>query len=60
MNQTTADLLTIVLLLLLVGALFAVADQRDTLKAEAVKRGVAEWVVNPDNGSTTFQWKETP
>lgn len=28
------------------------------LRAEAVKRGVAEWVVDPANGDTTFEWKE--
>lgn len=28
------------------------------LKAEAVKRGAAEWVVDPCNGDTDFQWKE--
>ena len=28
-------------------------------KAEAVKRGAAEWVVDPTNGETTFVWKET-
>ena len=28
------------------------------MKAEAVKRGAAEWVVDPANGETTFKWKE--
>ena len=29
----------------------------DEMKAEAVKRGAAEWVVDPTNGETTFKWK---
>lgn len=33
-------------------------DALDEMKAEAVKRGAAEWVVNPANGETTFKWKE--
>jgi hypothetical protein len=33
------------------------ATQRDDLKAEAVKRGFAEWV-SDYNGNTTFKWKE--
>jgi hypothetical protein len=36
---------------------FLVAQQRDDLKAEAVKRGAAEWVADY-NGITTFKWKE--
>lgn len=28
------------------------------LKSEAVKHGAAEWIVNPDNGTTTFSWKQ--
>ena len=36
---------------------FMVAKQRDDLKAEAVKRGAAEWVADY-NGHTTFKWKE--
>ena len=38
-------------------AAFIVADQRDDLKVEAVKRGAAEWVVGA-RGHTTFKWKE--
>jgi hypothetical protein len=36
---------------------FGAAWQRDELKAEAVKRGFAQWVVDT-SGDTTFQWKE--
>jgi len=35
---------------------FVVAEQRDDLKAEAVKRGCAEWIVD-EHGNTTWQWK---
>ena len=42
--------------LLLVVALM-VAQQRDELKAEAVKRGFATWV-SDENGNTHFEWKE--
>ena len=42
--------------LLLICALM-VAQQRDDLKAEAVKRGFATWV-SDENGNTTFTWKE--
>lgn len=27
-------------------------------RAEAVKRGAAEWVVDPATGETEFRWKE--
>jgi len=36
---------------------FTAADQRDQLKAEAVKRGYAEWIVTGQN-ETQFKWKE--
>jgi ActR/RegA family two-component response regulator len=46
------------IVLLLLTGLFALVYARDAFKAEAVKRGAAEWLVNPDNGETTFQWKD--
>jgi hypothetical protein len=45
------------IVLLLLAGLFALVHERDAFRAEAVKRGAAEWLVNPDNGETTFQWK---
>jgi hypothetical protein len=30
----------------------------NNMRAEAVKRHAAEWVVDPATGSTTFKWKE--
>lgn len=34
-----------------------VAQDRDELKAEAVKRGYAEWIVIGED-NTEFKWKE--
>jgi hypothetical protein len=31
-----------------------------SIHAEAVKRGAAEWVVDQETGRTTFQWKPGP
>ncbi len=36
---------------------FMAADQRDTLKQEAVEHGYAEWIVTGQN-ETEFKWKE--
>lgn len=47
----------LVAVIFLIAGTFVVSNQRDELKAEAVKRGFAEWVVK-SNGSTTWQWKE--
>lgn len=49
-------IMTISVILLLI-AVFMVAGKRDELKAEAVKRGFAEWVVD-EKGNTTWKWKE--
>lgn len=49
-------IMTISVILLLI-AVFMVAGKRDELKAEAVERGFAEWVVDEKNG-TTWKWKE--
>lgn len=47
----------VAIILILVASLLLMVEQRDSMRAEAVKRGVAEWVINPDNGETKFQWK---
>lgn len=52
--------LSLIAFIVVLATIFWVCEQRDTLKAEAVKRGAAEWIINPDNGETTFQWKEKP
>jgi hypothetical protein len=49
-------IMTIAAILLSISA-FMAASQRDDLKAEAVKRGFAEWIVN-EKGDTTWKWKE--
>jgi len=46
--------MTVILLLIVT---FIASSQRDDLKAEAVKRGFAEWV-SDSNGNTTFKWKD--
>jgi hypothetical protein len=44
-------------LLLCIVAVFALANQRDNIKKQAVERGFATFV--PDSsGNTTFVWKE--
>lgn len=58
MNESNHLWVPVAVVILLVVALFLVAEQRDELKSEAVKRGAAEWVVDPANGATTFMWKE--
>lgn len=50
--------LAVAIILILVAGLFLMVEQRESFKAEAIKRGAAEWVVNPLNGETTFKWKE--
>jgi len=57
-KDQSLELLKVATLVLLVAACFGLAQQRENLKAEAVKHGAAEWLVNPDTGDTTFTWKE--
>lgn len=57
MNENKHDWLGVLAFILSVCCTFAVAEQRDELKAEAVKRGFAEWVPICEN-NTEFRWKE--
>ena len=57
MKENTAEWLMVLAVIALLIAAFIVADQRDDLKAEAVKHGAAEWVADV-HGHTTFKWKE--
>lgn len=58
MNKNTGAWFIVFSVIALNAAAFMVAKkQRDDLKAEAVKHGAAEWVVDV-NGNTTFKWKE--
>jgi hypothetical protein len=57
MNNTTRDLICLLLVILGVICTHVAANQRDTLKQEAVDRGFAEWaVVGQDK--IEFKWKE--
>lgn len=57
MSENKCDWLGVLALILSVCCTFAVAEQRDELKAEAVKRGYAEWIIIGEN-NTEFKWKE--
>lgn len=57
MNEEALSVLNVVCFILMLGAAFMVACQRDDLKREAVERGFAEWV-SDSSGNTTWQWRE--
>jgi hypothetical protein len=57
MSEQLASLLGLLAVIIITFCLFLVAEQRDELKAEAVKRGFAEWIVTGQN-QTEFKWKE--
>jgi len=57
MSENTCSWYGILAAIMLAVGLFIVADQRDELKSEAVKRGFAEWIVIGQN-NTEFKWKE--
>ena len=52
-----SEVINVVCVIILVVALIVTANQRDTLKKQAVEKGYAEWVVTPE-GNATWQWKE--
>ena len=76
MNFNTSDLLKCAVGCFLLGALagagiiaeLAIAPkdmneakaQINELRAEAIKRNAAEWIVDPATGETTFTWKPIP
>lgn len=51
------EVLSVVCVIIVFVALFVLANQRDTLKKQAVEKGYAEWVATPE-GKATWQWKE--
>ena len=57
MSENTCEWCGVIAFILIVYCAFAVTEQRDELKAEAVKRGYAEWIVIGEN-KTEFKWKE--
>ena len=58
MNNNSHDWIGFMMLILAVFCTFLVAEQRDQLKAEAVKRGFAEWYIVDGTRETEFKWKE--
>jgi hypothetical protein len=58
MSEQTYDWIGVIMLILAVFCIFLVAEQRDQLKAEAVKRGFAEWYIVDGTRETEFKWKE--
>jgi hypothetical protein len=57
MSEQLSSLLGLLAVIIITVCAFMVAEQRDQLKAEAVKRGFAEWIVIGQN-QTEFKWKE--
>jgi len=57
MSENTCSWYLIAAFFLTVYCAFAVAEQRDELRSEAVKRGYAEWIVISQD-KTEFKWKE--
>jgi len=57
MSEQLSSLLGLLAVIIITVCAFMVAEQRDQLKAEAVKRGFAEWIVIGQN-NTEFKWKE--
>ena len=56
-EETCNSWLGLLATIILAVGLFIVAEQRDELKAEAVKRGFAEWIVTGQN-ETEFKWRD--
>lgn len=54
--QHVATMLLVIILLNI--GLFILANQRDSLKQEAVDRGFAEWELIEGTKDTRFKWKE--
>jgi hypothetical protein len=57
MSEQLSSLLGLLAVIIITVCALMVAEQRDQLKAEAVKRGFAEWIVIGQN-ETEFKWKE--
>jgi hypothetical protein len=57
MNENTCGWIGVLMFIFTLVCAFIVAEQRDDLKQEAVKRGFAEWIVIGQN-KTEFKWKE--
>jgi hypothetical protein len=56
MSENTYGWVGLIALIFTLICAVMVAQQRDELKQEAVKRGYAEWIVIGEN-NTEFKWK---
>ena len=57
--------LVVVLVLAIFGAIICVDklsgnDEGTVLRAQAIQRGAAEYVMDPTTGKTTWRWKQGP
>lgn len=59
MKKETQEWLMVLVLILLLISSFIVADQRDSLKQEAVDKGFAEWQFVQGTNKTIFKWKNS-
>jgi bacteriorhodopsin len=57
-NETYLEWLLVLITIILIVGLVAVADQRDSLKQQAVDKGFAEWQIISGTKETEFKWKE--
>lgn len=57
MNEDKYALFGLLAFILMLICAVLVTQDRDELKAEAVKRGYAEWIVISED-NTEFKWKE--
>jgi hypothetical protein len=57
MSENASSLFGMILFLFALIIAVLVKQDRDELKAEAVKRGYAEWIVIGED-NTEFKWKE--
>jgi hypothetical protein len=57
-KETYLEWSLVLITIILIAGLFAVADERDALKQEAVDKGFAEWQIVTGTKETKFKWKE--
>lgn len=57
-KETYLEWLLVLITIILIAGLVAVADQRDSLKQQAVDKGFAEWQIISGTKEIEFKWKE--
>jgi len=57
-KETYLEWSLVLITIILIAVLFAVADERDSLKQQAVDKGFAEWQIISGTKETEFKWKE--